>query len=56
MKLETTPRNDKFHMPAEYDSHRGCIMIWPVRPGSWPYEGREAKKVFTEVATAISES
>ena len=56
MKLETTPRNDKFHMPAEYDSHRGCIMIWPVRPGSWPYEGREAIKVFTEVATAISES
>ena len=56
MKLETTPRNDKFHMPAEYDSHRGCIMIWPVRAGSWPYEGREAKKVFAEVATAISES
>jgi agmatine deiminase len=56
MKLKTTPRNDKFHMPAEYDSHRGCVMIWPVRPGSWPYEGRAAKKVFTEVATAISES
>lgn len=43
-------------MPAEYAKHRGCVMIWPARPGSWPHGGREAKRVFAQIAEAISQS
>lgn len=41
-------------MPGEYEAHLGCMMIWPVRPGSWIYEGRDAKKTFCEIADAIA--
>lgn len=56
MIINSTPSKDKFYMPAEYAPHKGTLLIWPVRPGSWPYNGREAKKTFTEIANAISES
>ena len=52
----STPKADKFYMPAEYAKHRGCVMIWPVRPGSWPYGGLQAKAVFSQIAIAIAES
>ena len=45
-----------FHMPGEFEPHKGCIMIWPVRPGSWPHGGVAAKRAFTQVAKAISDS
>lgn len=52
----STPKADKFYMPAEYAKHRGCVMIWPVRPGSWPYGGLQAKAVFSQIAISIAES
>lgn len=45
----------RFRMPGEFEKHQGCMMIWPVRPGSWSYGGREAKKTFCEIANAIAE-
>ena len=50
------PVEDGFLMPGEFEKHRGCIMIWPVRPGSWTNRGKEAKPVFTQIARAIAES
>lgn len=48
-------RNDcPSRMPGEYEEHFGCVMIWPVRPGSWIYGGRDAKKTFCEIADAIA--
>lgn len=41
-------------MPAEFEKHKGTIMIWPVRPGSWPNGGIAAKKVFTCIARRIA--
>lgn len=55
-KLTGTPSADGFYMPAEYSKHSGCIMIWPVRPGSWPNNAVEAQAVFTQIANVISES
>lgn len=43
-------------MPGEFEPHRGCVMIWPVRPGSWPNGALEAQKTFAEIARAIAES
>ena len=50
------PRADGFWMPGEFERHQGYMMVWPVRPGSWPYEARAAQKVFAEVADIISRS
>ena len=32
-----SPAADGFIMPGEFEPHRGCILIWPERPGSWIY-------------------
>jgi len=43
-------------MPGEFEKHEGTILVWPVRPGSWTYGGKEAQKAFTEIANVISQS
>lgn len=43
-------------MPAEYAPHKGTIIIWPKRPGSWIYGARRAREAFAEVICAIAES
>ncbi len=50
----TTPKNDGFFMPAEFSPHQGTVMIWPVRPGSWPGGGVAAQRAFLAVAAAIA--
>ncbi len=49
-------RNRACRMPGEYEPHRGTLLIWPVRPGSWPNGGTAAKKAFCTVMEAILES
>ena len=44
----------QLRMPGEFEKHDGCIMIWPVRPGSWIYDGRDAKRAFSMIANAIA--
>ncbi len=39
-----TPLHDGFYMPGEFEPHEGCILIWPKRPGSWPFEARADRK------------
>ncbi len=56
MKNLITPSIDGFRMPGEFEEHEGCVMIWPVRPGSWPHGAAEAQKTFIEIAHAISQS
>ena len=54
--IRSTPRADGFRMPAEWEQHYGCIMIFPERADSWQYGGYAARKAFVEVASAIAES
>ena len=42
-----------YYMPAEYAPHEGTLMIWPVRPGSWPHGGRAAKQAFCAIMSAL---
>ena len=42
----TTPSADGYYMPAEYEPHKGCIMIWPQRPGSWKKDAKDAEQAF----------
>lgn len=41
-----TPAADGFHMPGEYESHDGCIIVWPQRraPGALA-QWRPAKRL-----------
>ena len=56
MITTSTPSQDGFYMPGEYEPHRGTIMIWPERPGSWPYGAKAARKAFKEIIKTIAES
>ncbi|MBP5199004.1 MAG: agmatine deiminase [Lachnospiraceae bacterium] len=46
---KTTPLQDGFYMPAEFSPQEGCILIWPHRKGSWPYEASDAEPVFARM-------
>ena len=54
MTLNSTPRDDGFRMPGEFEPHRGCWMLWPERPDNWRLGAKPAEKAFTEVASAIA--
>lgn len=45
--------NKKLFMPAEWEPHRGTIMIWPERAGSWPYGAQPARPVFARIIREI---
>jgi agmatine deiminase len=51
---KTTPKNDGFRMPAEYEPQEKVWMIWPERPDNWRNGAKPAQKAFSEVAKAIS--
>ncbi|MFO1468839.1 MAG: agmatine deiminase [Steroidobacteraceae bacterium] len=52
--LRTTPARDGFRMPAEYERHTGCWMLWPERCDNWREGAKPAQAAFAAVATAIS--
>lgn len=51
----TTPKQDGFHMPAEFEPHHGTVMIFPERPGSWAHGAGEARRAFAEIAARLSQ-
>ena len=50
-----TPKKAGYRMPAEYEPHLGTLMIWPTRPGSWPFQGKAAKVAFREIIKTIAQ-
>ncbi len=51
----TTPKQDGYRMPAEYEEQTQIWMLWPERPDNWRNGAKPAQKAFVNVATAISE-
>lgn len=51
---ESTPLADGFRMPAEWEPHKGCWMVWPERSDIWYYGAKPAQAHFIEVATEIA--
>jgi agmatine deiminase len=51
----TTPAADGFWMPAEYEPHSRCWMLWPERADNWREAARPAQHAFVGVATAIAQ-
>ncbi|HEY6483449.1 MAG TPA: agmatine deiminase [Steroidobacteraceae bacterium] len=52
--LASTPAADGFWMPAEFEPHAGCWMLWPERPDNWREAARPAQHAFVAVAAAIA--
>ena len=53
MKIENrTPHQDGFYMPGEFEPQDGVILIWPKRPGSWPYEQKKPEKYLQRLPTS----
>ena len=50
-----SPKKLGYRMPAEYEPHHGTLMIWPTRPGSWPFQGKDAKRAFSQIIKTIAE-
>jgi agmatine deiminase len=53
--LATTPREDGFRMPAEWEPHVGCWMLWPERSDNWRGGAKPAQHAFAAVAAAIAQ-
>ena len=53
--LDSTPRQDGFRMPGEFEPHAGCWMLWPERPDNWRLGGKPAQRAFAAIATAIAQ-
>ncbi len=51
--LDTTPKDDGFHMPGEFEQHQGCWMLWPERCDNWRMGAKPAQYAFAETAKAI---
>jgi agmatine deiminase len=54
--LPSTPAADGFRMPAEWEPHAGCWMVWPERPDNWREKAAPAQAAFVAVASAIAAS
>ncbi len=54
--LDTDPRADHFHMPAEWEPHERTYLIWPERTDNWRLGAKPAQAAFVEVAEAIARS
>src|SRR5258708_36156323 len=52
--LKSTPAKDGFRMPAEFERHSGCWMLWPERSDNWRIGANPAQAAFAAVATASS--
>jgi agmatine deiminase len=54
--LNSTPAEDGFRMPAEFERHGGCWMLWPERTDTWRDGAKPAQAAFAAVAAAIAEA
>ncbi|MFQ5955578.1 MAG: agmatine/peptidylarginine deiminase, partial [Kiloniellales bacterium] len=50
----STPADDGFRMPAEWEPHERCWMAWPCREQSWGGELEAAREAYAAVAKAIA--
>lgn len=51
--LTSMPARDGFRMPAEFERHAGCWMLWPERPDNWRHGANAAQAVFAKIAATI---
>ncbi|MEG0805093.1 MAG: agmatine deiminase [Lachnospiraceae bacterium] len=53
--IGTTPRQDGFRMPGEFEPQKRIFMIWPERPDNWRNGAKPAQEAYANVAKAIAQ-
>ncbi|MGY6021921.1 agmatine deiminase [Streptomyces spinosirectus] len=54
--LGTTPAADGFRMPAEWERHDGCWMVWPQNGYVWREGARPAQRALAALANAVADT
>ncbi len=54
MKLNSTPKQDGFSFPAEFDPVSDVWMAWPERPDNWRDNAIPAQNNFAKIANEIA--
>lgn len=52
--IGSTPKQDGFRMPGEFEPQERIYMIWPERTDNWRCGAKPAQAAFTRVAQAIA--
>ena len=52
--LTSTPAADGYRMPAEWDNHAGCFLIWPERTDNWRDGAKPAQRAWVTLIEAIA--
>lgn len=50
----TTPKQDGFRMPGEFEPQKQIFMLWPQRQDNWRNGAKPAQEAYANVAEAIS--
>ena len=50
----STPKQDGFRMPGEFEPQQHIFMVWPERPDNWRQGAKPAQRAYSEVAKAIA--
>lgn len=53
--IGTTPKQDGYRMPAEFEPQTGVWMLWPERNDNWRGGAKPAQEAFANVAKAIAQ-
>ncbi len=53
-KFNSTPRDDGFRMPGEFEPHEGCWIVWPERTDNFRMGAKPAQAAYADVAHAIA--
>lgn len=51
--IESTPKQDGYRMPGEFEPRKQDFLIWPERQDTWRLGGKPAQAVLVEVAKEI---
>ena len=50
---DSTPKQDGYRMPGEFEPRKQDFLIWPERQDTWRNGGKPAQAVLVEVAKEI---
>jgi len=51
----STPKQDGFRMPGEFEEQEQIWMVWPERPDNWRDGAKPVQETFVNLATTIAE-
>jgi agmatine deiminase len=52
--LTSTPAADGFRMPAEWEQHAGCFLVWPERTDNWRDGAKPAQRAWRTLIETIA--